>query len=87
MVLPKIGVPQNWWFTMENPIKFNDLGVDTTIFGNTQMFLSHFSSPDIYFLKYYDRISMWDRAQPPKPLPSGKKFKPLPIGAQNYCLW
>ena len=26
-VFPKIGVPQNGWFIMENPIKSNDLGV------------------------------------------------------------
>ena len=26
-VFPKIGVPQNGWFVMENPIKMDDLGV------------------------------------------------------------
>jgi len=26
-VFPKIGVPQNVWFIMENPIKMDDLGV------------------------------------------------------------
>ena len=26
-MFPKIGVPQNEWFTMENPIKMDDLGV------------------------------------------------------------
>ena len=26
-VFPKIGVPQNGWYIMENPIKMDDLGV------------------------------------------------------------
>ena len=26
-MFPKIGVPQNGWFTMENPMKMDDLGV------------------------------------------------------------
>ena len=26
-VFPKIGVPQNGWFIVENPIKMDDLGV------------------------------------------------------------
>ena len=35
-VFPKIGVPQNRWFIMENPIKMDDLR-GTTIFGNIHL--------------------------------------------------
>ena len=36
-VFPEIGVPQNGWFIMENPIKMDDLG-GTIIFGNTHKY-------------------------------------------------
>jgi len=35
-VFPKIVVPQNGWYIMENPIKMDDLG-GTIIFGNTHV--------------------------------------------------
>ena len=38
-VFPKIGIPQNGWFIMENPIKTDDWG-GSAIFGNTHIFLN-----------------------------------------------
>ena len=36
-LLPKIGVPYNGWFILENHIKMDDFG-GTTIFGNPRIF-------------------------------------------------
>ena len=36
-VFPKIGVPQNGWFILENPIKLDGLGVPL-FFGNIHIF-------------------------------------------------
>ena len=35
-VFPKIVVPQNGWFVMENPIKMDDLGIP--LFSETSMY-------------------------------------------------
>ena len=55
-VFPKIGVPQNGWFIMENPIKMNDLGVlpfpETPIWSYCPFNLKHFNRP-------YIQSSMW----------------------------
>ena len=38
-MFPKIGVPENGWFIMENPIKMYDLGV--TLFLETPIYHRH----------------------------------------------
>jgi len=38
-VFPKIVVPQNGWFIVENPIKMDDLGRKNPIFGNTHIWI------------------------------------------------
>ena len=43
-VEPKIGVHQNGWFIMENPINMDDLGGFPPIFGNTRILSAHLGS-------------------------------------------
>ena len=55
-VFPKIGVPQNGWYILENLIKMDDLG-KPTIFGNIHMgncFVWDVRHQDHFIKKKYD---------------------------------
>ena len=49
---PKIRVPQNGWFRMENPIKMDDLGGKPTIFGNIHLFPSKTAMLNIFLQRW-----------------------------------
>ena len=75
-MFPKIGVPENGWFLMENLVKVDDLGGNTPIFGNTQL-LNQQNRPRIHLKKA--------GCQPPTPHPSIRPIRPLPFHRSHKC--
>ena len=72
-VFPKIVVPQNWWFIMENRSKMDDLGIplfsETSIYDitNRQTYIHTTPNQDWHFWRFWAFVSPSINLTPPPP--------------------
>ena len=90
---PKIMVPQNGWFRMENPIKMDDLGIplflETSInsFFISICFLSDWSKPAKTTTFVLQQLGTWNVKPSPTEKSSGSKVQVPALQHQDQDSW
>ncbi len=83
-LFPKIVVPQNGWFIIENPIKIHDLGGFPPMFGNTHIPFSAYPPPRaiVHVLR-----SQWTRYSGPPSRCCAPRIHPAKLPQNQRSGW